>query len=92
MSNKPLKEVDVVALYEHIHPPRPDIATLIIEKAGEQAKELNYTLEEALGDVMGGLLYEVDAVIRHQRKGKLPACKDSAFYIHFISAVKGWFM
>lgn len=64
-----------------------DAAKIIINRARKQAKELDYSFEEALGDVLGGFLYEVDAAL--YPKERLPT--DGKFKEYFLNHVERWF-
>jgi hypothetical protein len=57
----------------------------IILKARKQATELDYSMEEALADILGGLLFEVDAVLQLEYKSY--SLESDVFHKNFNSHV-----
>lgn len=66
------------------------VANEIIRRAREQATDMNYSFEEALGDIMGTLLWEVDAAL-YTEGDRLPKEEDSLFHLYFTRHVNNWF-
>lgn len=67
-----------------------DAATVLVERAKKLAKECDYSLEEALGDVIGAVIFEVDAVL-YKDGDVLPTAKDSLFYKRVMFQVEHFF-
>lgn len=82
---------DAIEALERGEGRRETLATMIIDRARQQAEQLDYSFEEALGDVMGSLLYEVDAELFTQGD-RLPCTRDSLFYRYLDRQICEWFL
>ena len=63
------------------------IAEMIIQRARIQAAELNYSFEEALGDVYGSILWELDSAL--YPGDRLP--EDGLFRQRAMYQINSWF-
>lgn len=61
---------------------------MIIKKAEEQAKELDYPLAVAFGDIIGGIVYEVDAYLLDTKESRMLTTKE--FQERFVEQTIGF--
>jgi len=59
----------------------------VLKEAEELSKEFNYDFEEACGDMIGGLIYELDALLYSEDKQRLGEkfCKRIEFHMRNFS-------
>ena len=69
---------------------KQNAAKILIQKAREQAKELDYDFETALADVVGSLIFEVDAEL-YSENPKLNECNSKAFKERFFYQISSFY-